>query len=465
VSLTLGFVAATLHGSGAPVASAAVEIAEAVVDSRECRPGSLFVALKGEQTDGHAFVGAALQRGAVAAIVRRDWAAGAEARGLPTERLLPVDDPLAALQSLAAAWRQTLPAVVVGITGSIGKTLTKDVMAAVLGARYRVHKSAGNRNNEIGLPLTLLSLRQGHQYAVTEMGMYALGEITQLAAIARPAVGVVVNVGPTHLERLGTIERIARAKLELVQALPADGLAVLNGDDERVRAMARLAPCPVTTYGFGAGNDLRVTAAQFDAFAGSRITVTADGAAEDLAVPLPGRHSVYAALAAIAVARRAGLTWDEVRAGLEASGDCGRLKCLRHGDLLILDDCYNSAPASAAAALELLASLPRRRVAVLADMLELGPAAESGHREVGRQAGALADVVVAVGPQARWIAEEASHGDAVVEWCADRDQALALLAALLRGDDAVLVKGSRGMRMEAVVEALKVLGDAEGKGG
>lgn len=463
MSLTLGFVAETLLG--APSAFPETEVVEAVVDSRECRPGCLFVALKGEQTDGHAFVAAALERGAVAAIVRRDWAAGPKAAGIPVHRLLPVDDPLQALQQVAAAWRRTLPTVVVGVTGSIGKTLTKDVIAAVLGARYRVHKSPGNRNNEIGLPLTLLTLRPAHEYAVTEMGMYALGEIAALAAIARPQIGVVVNVGPTHMERLGTIERIAMAKSELVQALPADGLAVLNGDDERARGMARLARCPVVTYGFAAGNDLRVSSARFDAFSGSRITVDADGGAEDLEVPLPGRHSVYAALAAVAVARHAGLSWDEVREGLAASSGCGRMKCLQHGDLLILDDSYNSAPASATAALELLAGLPRRRVAVLADMLELGPASEAGHREVGRRAGALADVVVAVGPQARWIAEEASRGNAVVRWCADRDQAVALLAALLRPDDAVLVKGSRAMRMEAVVESLKALGVAGQKGG
>ncbi|MHB0876572.1 MAG: UDP-N-acetylmuramoyl-tripeptide--D-alanyl-D-alanine ligase [Anaerolineae bacterium] len=463
--LTLGFVAETLLGRGSALAGSSLEVVEAVVDSRQCRAGCLFVALKGEQTDGHAYVAAALERGALAAIVRSGWAEGGDAAGVPPERLLPVADPLVALQQLAAAWRCTQPATVVGITGSIGKTLTKDVVAAVLGARYRVHKSAGNRNNEIGLPLTLLGLRAEHRYAVVEMGMYALGEIAALTEIARPTIGVVANVGPTHMERLGSIERIAAAKAELVQALPAEGLAVLNGDDERVRAMAGLARCPVLTYGFGAGNDLAVVAASHDGLEGSTITVVEAEERQELVVPLPGRHSVYAALAAVAVARAAGLTWDEVRTGLAASGDCGRMKCLHSGNLLILDDCYNSAPASATAALALLADLPRRRVAVLADMLELGPAAEAGHREVGQKAGAAADVVIAVGPQARWIAEEASRGSAAVTWCDDRDHALAALKALLQPGDAVLVKGSRGMRMEAVVEALLAPGNAGEKGG
>ncbi len=389
--LTAEFVLRTLAPRLPPAGlPARTPLAGVVVDSRAARPGSLFVALPGERADGHDYVPTALAAGATLALVGRpvpgvplfDAAAG----DVPGEWRWPlavrVPDTLAALQRLAAGWRAAQAGLrVVGVTGSVGKTVTKEAIAAVLAQRYAVCRNVGNRNNEIGLPLTLLELDAGHRYAVLEMGMYALGEIALLARLARPQVGVVTNVGPTHLERLGSIERIAQAKAELVQALPAGGLAVLNGDDARVRAMAEQTPCPALTYGRGADNDLRAEAVENRGLAGIAFTLRVGAlptlglapAAARLEMGQIGEHNVYVALAAAAVGLAEGLTLDELAAGLRAGAGALRLapRAGRDG-VTLLDDSYNASPASALAALAALRALPGRHLAVLGDMLELG---------------------------------------------------------------------------------------------
>ena len=424
--------------------------------SGKVRPGDLFIAICGEVHDGHTFIPQALANGAAGLLVADDWAAAQPAQPVP---VVSVPDTVVGLQRLARCWRERRPDLrVVGITGSVGKTSTKEALAGVLRRRYCTHKNEGNLNTEIGLPLTLLELRPEHEAAVLEIGgAYAPGEVALLAGIARPRIGIVTNVGPSHLERMGTIEAIAATKSELVAALPSDGLAVLNGDDERVRAMAALAPCPVITYGQGADCDLRATDVRSLGFDGLTCLVEAPGEAPvALRVPLPGRHSVYTALAVAAAARRLDLTWPEIEAGLDGVMARGRLQRLSgpNGAVLI-DDTYNASPVSMRAALDLLAEAPaRRRLAVLGGMAELGSMEAEGHEMVGTQAARVADLVITYKPLAGLIAAAArAAGGRVIE-TQTRAEAVALLRSELRAGDIVLLKGSRGVAMDEIVHDL-----------
>ncbi len=453
-----------------------VPVGEVCIDSRQAGPDCLFVALRGENTDGHLYVHDAFDAGAVVALVERpvagvatiDTVRGTRPRALTVPVALVVGDSLAALQRLAQARRLGRPALrVVAITGSIGKTTAKEAVAAVLSQRYATLKSAGNYNNEIGLPLTLMGLQAQHQRAVLEMGMYDLGEIALLCRIARPQVGVVTNVGPAHLERLGTIERIAQAKAELVEALPSDGVAVLNGDDPRVRAMAQRTGARVITFGLGRGNTVwaddisscGLEGVRFQAHLAQEAFVGIEPRSRSLKLATLGRHMVHAGLAAVAVGLLEGLTWGEVEQGLLAQGYGLRLVPKRgiRGSTL-LDDTYNASPASVGAALEVLAELSGRRVAALGDMAELGSYEAQAHREVGRRCADVVDVLVTVGGRGRLIAEaalEAGLPPSAVHAVADNRAAVEVLSALLREGDGVLVKGSRSMAMEAIVSALE----------
>jgi UDP-N-acetylmuramoyl-tripeptide--D-alanyl-D-alanine ligase len=445
-------------------------LADVVVDSRLAVEGSLFVALPGERTDGHLFVGDAFRRGAQAALVQRpvddcvalvDVGQYTDARSpvsLPTCFLVP--DTLTALQALAAYWRRRHPRCrVVGITGSVGKTSTKELIAAVLSQHFSTLKSSGSYNNEIGLPLTMLRLHPGVEWVVQEMGMYALGEIAHLAEIAQPEIGVVTNVGPTHLERLGSIERIAQAKAELVQALPPDGLAILNGDDERVRAMASQARVKsILHYGLEWNNDLWADDVQTHGLGGLRMRFHFRGQSVHARLPILGRHSAYGALAAAAVGLSLGLAWDEVISGLQDESTQVRLLVVPGvRGTTILDDTYNASPDSTGAALNLLAEMDGRKVAVLGDMLELGSYEVEGHRLVGRRAAEVVSGLVTVGKLGQFIAEEAMAAgmpSSAVHSVADTDEAVRVLNRVLAEGDFVLVKGSRGMAMEGIVAEL-----------
>lgn len=467
--LSLGAVWGALSDGPEPEgALAARRIGTVVIDSRQATAGSLFAALRGERQDGHDYVQDAFRRGAVAALISRPvpgcLAASVEgpfpAPADPTVPLgLLVPDVLRALQDLAAATRRRHSRCrAVAVTGSIGKTSAKEAIAATLARRFRVLKSMGNYNNEIGLPLTLLELEDEHERAVLEMGMYAPGEIARLVEIAAPAVGVVTSVGPVHLERLGTIEAIAQAKAELAQGLPADGALILNGDDPRVRAMARQTPAStIITYGLGAGCDVRAEDVRSHGLEGIEARLCHGGAGQRVRLPWLGRHNVYAALAAAAVALAEGLGWDEIAAGLAGCAELARLRVLDGlAGATILDDSYNSSPASALADLDILADLEGRRLAVLGDMLELGSYEEQGHREVGRRAAEVLEVLVTVGRRARWIAEEARglRPELVVQSYDDRQAAASWLSGQLRPGDRVLIKGSRAMGLEEVAAAL-----------
>ena len=425
-------------------------IAGVVVDSRQVRPGNLFVALPGERTDGHRFIGAAVRLGAAAVLVSEPAPSDLElARGKASVIVVP--DTLLGLHAVAAAWRKLFSLLVVGVTGSIAKTSTKEAIAAVLGGRFVTLKSEGNANNEIGLPLTLLRLGPEHEAAVLEMGMYVGGEIAQLAAIARPRIGVVTAVREVHLSRIGSIDAVERAKGELVEALPEDGVAVLNADDPRVARMRDRTAARSLTYGFAAGADIRAEDVFAAGLRGMSFTLVTPAGRLPVATPALGRHGVHNGLAAAAVGIAAGLNLDLIAAGLARGWEAPhRDQILRAGSLTVLDDSYNASPSSMIAALELLGTLPGRHVAVLGEMRELGEAHERGHREVGVAAAGVAEVVEGAAGIATGVASVGGTAVAVP----DRDAALAALRETLRPGDTVLVKASRGAELDRIVESL-----------
>lgn len=385
--------------------------------------------------------------------------ASAAERSSETVAVFSVHDTLTALQTLAGYWRRQHPVEVIGITGSVGKTTTKEAVATVLSTKYVVLKNEGNLNNEIGLPLTLLQLTRNHQKTVLEMGMYALGEIKALCDIALPQLGVVTNVGPTHLERLGSLERIAQAKAELVESLPSDGVAILNGDDPRVRAMRELTQAQTLLYGLDPTFDVWASDVEGKELEGIRFRLHQAAGSASVDIPLLGRHSVYNALAAAAVAFAQGFNLEEVVEGLRHLGCLPRLVVKRGlKGCTIIDDTYNASPASTLAALDLLSELQGRKIAVLGDMLELGSLEVEGHHQVGRRAAEVVDRLIVVGERGIVIGKEAlSCGLKDVQFASSNDEAAKRLQEFLGPEDYVLVKGSRGMAMEQIVDKIKEL--------
>ena len=436
------------------------------VDSRAVEPGNLFVALPGERVDGHDYVGAALDAGAAGVLVaRRPDPAVLAGRDATVVR---VADPLAALQAVAGAWRTRFDPLVVGITGSIAKTSTKEAVAAVLGTAMPTLRNEGNLNNEIGLPLTVLRLRGKHRAAVLEMGMYVGGEIADLARIGRPEIGVVTAVQAVHLSRIGTLDAIVRAKGELVEALPDDGVAILNADDERVRRMAARTRAEVVTYGFADDADVRATGVRSLGARGMAFDLVTAGGRSAVEIAALGELSVHNALAATAVGLAAGLRPAVIAAALAAGWSAPhRAQLVTAGGVTIVDDSYNASPGSVVAALKLLAGLPGRRIAVLGELLELGDDHEDGHRRVGAAAAELADRVIVVGDGAAGIADGvAAAGGRDPERVADRDAARERLIETLAPGDVVLVKASRGIALDVLVDELAAaLGGRSAAGG
>ena len=467
-------------------------VREVVIDSRQALRGDLFVALRGERVDGHNFVSHALGRGAVAALIDRDLdPAGATDRGWIDVSVTPatmsplasrlaggdglplvirVDDTLKALQRLSAYWRRKIGALnpglrVIGITGSVGKTTTKELIAQVLSMRYRTLKSEGNYNNEIGVPLTLLKLTPEHERAILEMGMYQRGEIAAYCEWAQPSVGVVTMVAPVHLERLGTLDNIQAAKAELIQSLPDDGVAVLNDDDERVRSMTAMTRARIVTYGISPRADVWADEIESHGLEGISFVLHHRDEVWLVRVPLLGRHSVHTALRAAAVGMVEGVDWGDIVEGLRAPTAQLRLSVIEgpRGSL-VLDDTYNASEESTIAALNLLAEIEEGpRVAVLGDMLELGDAEEQAHRNVGCRAATAAQFVVCIGQRARWVAEEAAQcidEPSHVYACDTNADALRVLRDIVQEKCVILVKGSRGMKMEEIVADLSAGGGA-----
>lgn len=447
------------------------------IDSRQVSDDYLFVALRGEQRDGQDFVTQAFTNGACLALTERPLAGvpfidcqGTVSPGEPhTPLTLIVPNTLVALQQLASAHRQAfMDVVVIAVTGSMGKTTAKEAIASVMAQAACTLKSAGNQNNEIGLPLTLLQLGSEHRFAVLEMGMYAQGEIALLCRLAQPQVGVVLNVGPIHLERLGTIERIAQAKAELVQALSADGLAILNGDDPRVAQMAQVTRARVITYGLLPGRSLWADQITMHGLEGVSMRVHLEPNVFpqvlpecDLHLQLLGRHAAYTALATTAVGLAFGLGWEAIQRGLDTMGYGLRLvpEPGINGTTL-LNDCYNANPSSTIAALDVLADVPGRHIAILGDMLELGSEELSGHREVGQHAAESLSLLVTLGSRAHEIAAGAEASglaaEAVFEFSSNAE-VIAFITPKLETGDVILIKGSRGMAMDSILHALQEL--------
>lgn len=432
-------------------------------DSRRIEPGDVFLAVKGENLDGHDYVPAALERGAVTAIVSREWA---EAHPEITAPLILVDDPVKALQRWAKWRRERLDVKVIGITGSVGKTSAKESIAAVLSQKFKVFRSPGNFNNEIGLPLSILDCPEDAEIMVLEMGgAYAFGELTLLSGIAKPNVGVVTNIYPVHLERMGTLENIAKTKQELVEAIPPDGFVVLNHDDPRVRAMATVAEAPVITYGVHDPADVQAYDAASEGLKGTSFWVRIDGEDTFLRVPFVGGPGLQIAIVAIAVGHGFGMHISEMIVGLRDPKVQVRLLFVPgpNGSQLI-DDTYNASTPSVLAALGLLAELPaKRKIAVLGDMRELGTHEEEGHRVVGGRAGDVVDMLVTFGDLTHFTVEEARSINrppdrplTVRQFRLDeRDELTDFLRKELREGDVVLLKGANGLHMDTIVAEIR----------
>ena len=449
-----------VHRSGRPIRGGAV-------DSRLVTPGCLFVALAGDRTDGHRYLWAAVDAGAAAILVSRDPdpATGEPAlEALGDVTVVRVPDTLRALHAVAAAWRVRFSPLVVGITGSIAKTSTKEAVAGVLAGRFPTLRTEGNQNNEVGLPLTVLRLGPEHGAAVLEMGMYVGGEIHDLAAICRPSIGIVTAVQPVHLSRIGTIEAIEDAKAELVEALPAaadGGVAILNRDDARVARMASRTRARVVTYGFDDAADVTAADIISAGFRGMQFRLRTPAGEVDAAIPSLGKLAVHNALAATAVGLAAGMTLEEILPGLAVTVTAPHRSAItRVRGMTIVDDAYNASPGSMRAALDLLDGLPGRHVAVLGEMKELGDAHEAGHREVGAAAAGLDLLVVvdgAPGGAAEGIARgarEAGIPEDRIVVTADTASTVDTLRLATAPGDVVLVKASRGVELERVVDGL-----------
>ena len=423
------------------------------IDSRTIKPGELFFAVKGERIDGHDFVQQALEKGAVGAVVRKDQLA----RYVVKTGLLAVSDTLVALQTLGAAVRRLWAKPLVGVTGSTGKTTTKEAIAHVLSSRFRVLKSEGNFNNHFGLPLMLLKIEPEHEAAVIEMGMSHRGEIAALAKIAQPEIGVVTNVAPVHLEFFKSVAEIARAKYELIESLPAGGTAILNADDEYVSQFGRDFHGKVVCYGLHPSADIRAENIEARGAAGSVFDVVVDGRRERATLPLVGKHNIYNALAAVATGMERGLSPAEATHTLATLAPADkRGAVVQVGNITVINDCYNSNPTALDAMVDALAAMPaKRRIVVAGEMLELGPSGEELHRRSGEHIAKKGiDILVGVRGLAQPMVEAARRAGIRAEFVATPEEAGEWLVRETREGDVVLLKASRGVKLERALETV-----------
>jgi UDP-N-acetylmuramoyl-tripeptide--D-alanyl-D-alanine ligase len=437
-------------------------VAGVSIDSRTVSRGELFVAIHGPRHDGHSFIVAALDAGALAAVVAQDRVA--EFAEPVRSKLLAVGDTLAALQGLAQAVRTRWGRRLAGVTGSAGKTTTKEILAALLASRFSVLKSEGNLNNEYGLPLQLLRLEDSDEAGVVELGMSHTGELRRLAEIARPDVGVVTCVAPVHLEFFTSVDEIAQAKRELIEGLAgSDSVAILNADDSRVARFAEAAPGRVVTFGFSSSAEFRAGRIDDRGADGSEFDFNAPAGPTRLMLPLAGRHNISNALAALAAASIWGVgaaEAKEVFPRLEPAGMRGSV--LRYdAGFSVINDCYNSNPVALAAMIEILVRTPAsgRRILAAGEMLELGPSSGELHREAGRAAAATGslDWIIGVHGDGESLvrgAIEGGHPAARAKFIGSSIEAAGFIADLLAPGDWMLLKGSRGVKMERIVEGL-----------
>ncbi len=444
-------------GQAINVSSPTTSFDRIVTDSRTVRPGDVFWAIGGVVHDGHHYITEAARRGAVACVIELDRVTQ------PIVPVVSVDDTRLALTHFAAWHRNQLDTLVLGVTGSVGKTTTRHLLHTVLSQRFAGIESPRNFNNEIGVPLSVLEITSDHEFAALEFGASRAGEIRQHCRMARPEIGLLTRIAPAHLDDFGDIDTISRTKGELLEALPSAGFAVLNGDDDRVRHLALRADCPTILVGERPHNDFiasRVTTTN------THITFRVDGC--DFSLPATGRHHLTSALMTVAVAREVGLSTNEIITGFEKFEPVdGRCRTLSIGEWTIIDDTYNASPASMEAACDLLSHWQGRghRVLVIGDMLALGDESRSYHEQLGERISASGiDRLIAWGTDARHVADRAHAAgmDAgCIGACADPSTLSMLLDMWLEPEDVVLVKGSRGMQMERVIEQLKRLSEEQ----
>ena len=430
-----------LQDSGAPVTGV-------TTDSRAVQPGQLFIPLVGERFDGHAYISKALEGGAAGCLTARE-----PETLLPGKLYIRVADTRLALKALASWYRNKFDLPVVQVTGSAGKTTTKEMIASVLSQRYNTLRTEGNFNNDIGAPLTLLRLMPEHQAAVIETGMNHFGEIRYLGEMVRPDIAVITNVGDAHIENLGnTRQGILRAKCEIFENLAPEGIAVLNGDDALLNTVTL--PQTILRCGVGDGCGVRVTDIDDRGLEGVACTVTIEGEHYRLTTSAPGRYMIYPMAMAAAIGRRLGLTGEEIAAGVAAYTTVGsRMHLIRlPGERLVIDDCYNANPQSMAEGLRMLAASPaQHRVAVLGDMGELGQLTAQAHRDMGALTRELGLTVVAVGEKMRTLTET----DPQAQWFATVEEAMPAIRKLFTPGTAVLVKASHAMHFESIVKELE----------
>ena len=451
MNLSLARVAEFISATGSYLADGIV--AGYSIDSRTITTGELFFAVKGEILDGHDYVRSAFEKGAIAAVVSK-----ARLASFPNQdNLLIVDDTLVALQTISAAVRRLWGKPLIAITGSAGKTSTKDAIAHLLSRRHHVLKSHGNLNNHFGLPLQLLKLKREHELAVMEVGMNHAGEIAALAKISKPDAGVITCVAPVHLEFFGSIAAIARAKFELIESLSAGGIAILNADDEFVSQFGRDFHGRVVTFGMQHPADVRAEDVRLLGEAGSSFTLIVDGVRESCSLPLLGRHNVMNALAAVATALQFGIAPSEAAAAL-----AGLVPSDKRGETLhlagatIINDCYNSNPSALKSMVDALQSLPaKRHIVIVGEMLELGTAGPQLHAECGAYMKGKADLVIGVRGLAQELVAAAAKAGVRSSYVETPEEAGALLANELTENDAVLLKASRGVRLERALDNLQ----------
>ncbi len=437
-----------------------MEIKGVSIDSRTIRDGELFVAIKGDRFDGHDFIAEAIRKGAWGAIVDR----AAFERNYTSlsgfKNIIPVEDTLSALQEMSAIHRNKFSMPVVGITGSNGKTTTKEMLACILKQKGPVLKNEGNLNNHIGVPLTLLRLNESHKSAVIEMGMSASGEIDSLSRMVKPDVGVITNIGPAHLEFFGSLDMVAEAKAEILLNLKSDDTAVLNADDRYFKMLKARFTGHIITFGLDARADITAGEIRQDKDY-TDFTLRTNGSRALVRLRAVGRHNIYNALAAAAAAIAVGVAIDAVKYGLDDFSPISMRSELKDiKGRTVLADYYNANPMSMKAALETLISLKRnskKTIAVLGDMLELGKAAADAHLDIGRAAGgAGVDILIAYGElSTKYIFEGAARAGMPKERifkAASHSEAAKIIRELSRSGDAILIKGSRGMKMEKILE-------------
>jgi len=442
---------------GAP----SIEIDKVSTDSRDINPGDLFIALKGEIFDGHDFIEEAVKRGAKALITH------VIRNNLPEKiGVVLVKDTLKALQDLAAFYRRLFNIPVTAVTGSTGKTTTKDMIHALLATNYNVLKSEGNLNNQIGLPLTLFNLNKNHHMTVVEMGMSGFNEINRLAAIAEPSLGVITNIGLSHIESLGSRENILKAKLELFERFDKRCTAILNADDDLLWGIQDKLTFPVIYYGTRNGIDLCAESIESLNGKGISYTLHSEGEKRRIRLNVPGRHNIYNSMAAVAVARHFGVEFEQIINAFQSiKTHKMRLEISNlNGGITVIDDAYNASPDSVVSALSVLKDLPgKRKIAILGDMLELGKYSEYAHRFVGKAVFSNGiDVLITKGELSRVIADQAlsmGMGEERIFCLDNNEDVLNMLETFIESGDTILVKGSRGMKMEEIVMVFKTRWD------